>query len=907
MGHAKKHQSYGLTPLFFILLVLPTLMLFPAPRSIDLRFRAFFGIEDGLSTSNVTCLFVDRSGFLWVGSQDGLNRFDGYSFRHYRHRPGDAGGLADNYIFFLHDDRLGRMWMRTRMGLEILDPHTGKVTHLGLAEIQGCSLEEARGGEMWYGTSTGKIFIFDNASGRSLPLPPWLPPDLFQMKEGKSLNPIHILEDDRGHIWIDSRSGLLRYTPASGRLLPFGLPGSFIPLTDERGILWIIHNTGLSRFDPAQRTLRHFPLPKLLGNNPLVTLDFLECIPDPSGLIWIGTNLGLAIFDGEKGEYIDPIRYWGEPRSVIPRNIHGLCKDPSGNIWMGVFGVGLCRFSPRPNRFQLIGGTPDTQLGFFGHPNCLLEDRTGTLWVGTLDAGLIRYDPSSGTVKHFREPLTIPRSNSQFATYVNSLLEDSSGSLWIGSANGLFRYGRESGKFIRFDLPPKLMLPPTILPPPNFADPRLINSIQEDGPDTLWICCRDEGIFRIDKKLQTSKFFKTDEIIPPGTFPRRLNRLFLDRSRTLWVCSGNGIHRLEHSGNRFAHFLPGVFTFSALEDRSGNFWIGTNQGLDLMDRRRGTCKTFSEEQGLAGDSLYHLAEDDDGCIWAGSNRGLARFDPHKETFQNFGSSDGIGPVPYISRRRDGQMLAGSGKYKGVIVFDPREVTAINTHVPPLFFTALRVSDRDVPLHEVFSQRDQSKETGRVTLQPGDRVLAVEFAALDFSAPEKNRYAFRMEEQGDAWNDLGTRRQLTFSNLSVGSHTLRVKGSNNDGVWNETGVALQIVVLPHFWQTWWFKVLALLILAGIVLAIVAVCRTISSLRKIAKPPNLDEIFNKYKISHREQEILHLVIQGKSNREMENELFISIPTVKRHLANIYEKIGVSSRLQLINFLQGRKPRY
>jgi DNA-binding CsgD family transcriptional regulator len=225
----------------------------------------------------------------------------------------------------------------------------------------------------------------------------------------------------------------------------------------------------------------------------------------------------------------------------------------------------------------------------------------------------------------------------------------------------------------------------------------------------------------------------------------------------------------------------------------------------------------------------------------------------------------------------------------------------------MYFSALRVGDREVPLHHVFSQRDQAEETGRVTMRPGERLLSVEFAALDFSAPEKNQYAFRIEEQGGKWNDLGTRRQITFSNLGVGEHTLRIKGSNNDGVWNEKGVALRIEVLPALWQTWWFKLLALFLLAGAAMLIYAVCRTIASLKKIAAPPNLDEIFNKHKISHREQEILHLVIQGKSNREMEDALFISLPTVKRHLANIYEKIGVSSRLQLINFLRGRTPHY
>ncbi len=897
------------SPIFFLLVMLA--MSFPLEsRQVELRFRSF-GIEEGLSTEFVTDLFIDRRGILWISTEEGLNNFDGYSFRRYRHQPGDLNSLSDNEIFMMHDDRLGRMWIRAGPGLDILDPHSGRVTHLGQPEVKWgttiCSMEETRRGEMWLGTTTGKVFLMESASGRMLPLPAPLSSDI-----GRGYPIAQILEDDYGNIWMGSLGGILRYTPASGRLSRFQATGSAICL-DGRGMLWFARGTRLGCLDPARGTFRLFPLP----NQPDTLVDLMFLLADTSGLIWFGTNLGLALFDSKSGEYIDSVRYRGEPRNVAPKYIAGLCKDATGNIWMGTLGTGLYQFNPRVNLLHFIGRDPDPRLGLRDPwVNCLLEDRAGIVWIGTRYGGLSRFNPAAAEFTHFTNLPAFPRPGQDTAKSVFSLYEDASGSLWVGAASGLFLFDRQGGKFRLFELPPVQHPSYRFTQKLNSLWPRIITSIQEQEPDGLWICTHDEGVFRVDKKLHTSTLFQMDEIIPPGFFPRRLNGMFLDRSKFVWVYTMNGLQRLDCASGRFSHFQPdlkkpgaisGKSVRCVLEDRSGNFWVGTDQGLNLMDRRYGTFKAFAEKNGLAGGSVSCLAEDDDGFIWAGTSLGLSRFDPRRETFRNFGLGDGvaIGGVDCIIRCRDGRLLAGG--YKGLLIFDPRAVAAVNDLVPPVVVTAINIGNRPLSLNQVFSQSDQAAKPGRVVLHPGAKMLNVEFAALDFSAPEKNRYAFRMEEQGNEWNDLGTQHQITFSGLGVGEHTLRIKGSNNDGVWNNIGVALQIIVLPRFWQTWWFKLLALLLAAGIALTIYAVCRTIASLKKIAAPPDLDEIFAKYNISHREREVLHLVILGKSNREMEDELFISLPTVKRHLANIYEKIGVSSRLQLINFLQGRKPRY
>jgi len=881
-------------------------------QKIDLRFQ-YIGTENGLSSNAIMSISQDRLGFFWIATElDGLNRYDGYSFVHYRHSFNKAETISSNHILCVYNpSRSHLLWIATKDGIDIFDPHTEKVLHFFEMSQFGSpvsAMAEGRSGEILLGTYNGELIRVDGGSSRILSrLDPFKSSGL-QRKKITS-----ILESEDGDIWINSTSGLFRLSPSSGRLIRPEIDGGkpteedfqIQSCRDQQGNLWFASNSGLHCFNRSDSSFRHFPLPEGTGIDRRSSAQFFM-LADRTGWIWIATERELRLFDRSTEKYVEfnPCRkVLGDPTE---KNLTTPIEDPAGNVWIGAWPVGLFKFNRHFNQFRHFGYDHDPRCGLIDPKiYSILEDRNGIVWMGTLNGILTRYDPASGEFRHY-EGVPFNTSDSP-PKIIQALFEDSSGTLWVGTTAGLVIFDRLSGRFRNFSLRPER-------PGPTSIAPKRIVAILEERPGKLVVNSFREGIFYVDTIRHTFTMTPIQELIPDGSY-WRMGRLFLDRAGTLWVSSCKGLHRLDLKSRRFSHFLvdeskqghlpQGVYQM--IEDLNGNLWMDSHYGICRMDRMHGKFKTYPEPGKPGGNLALGLIDDNDGYIWYNNGSGLTRFDPRLESFRFFKPVDGVsmGEGFASCRSRDGKLLFGGDK--GLVIFDPREVVKANTHVPPVFFIALHVGDREVPLHQVFSQRDQTKENGRVTLRPGDRVLAVEFAALDFSAPEKNRYAFRMEEQGEKWNDLGTRRQLTFSNLSVGSHTLRVKGSNNDGVWNETGVALQIVVLPHFWQTWWFKVLALLILAGIVLAIVAVCRTISSLRKIAKPPNLDEIFNKYKISHREQEILHLVIQGKSNREMENKLFISIPTVKRHLANIYEKIGVSSRLQLINFLQGRKPRY
>ncbi len=792
---------------YFFLLVLLSLPFPLVPRKLELRFQ-HFGVSDGLSENRVFVITQDNLGFLWIGTYDGLNRYDGYSFVPYRHQPGNANSISNKFIYDLHfNPHSGRLWILTFYGLDSLLPATDRITRYtapsAILQGAGNTMVETRAGEFWIGTLNGELICLDGASALGMPRPV---PLQFLSGFDRKYRINKICEDAHGDIWIATDNGLFRYVPGDGGVVRIQEGPVKYFCFDDRGLAWIIGAASLDCLDPASGSRRRYP--------PLKDMEKLQVnssIADRCGWLWIATTRGLRLFDCNVGQYLDLVRTRSDPTSPINERVTSLFEDTVGNIWLGTRGGGLFKFNRRVNQFSYIGYNADPHFGLRSpFVRSILEDRAGIIWIGTYLDGLYRYDPQSLEFANYGG-IPFPLRPSASVT-IDSLLEDSAGSLWIGTNDKLRRFDPRSGNYSCFSAEPK----------------------------------------------------------KPGSI----------------------------SGNH---------TAGMIEDRNGNLWISTDHGLNLMDRQHGSFRAYSTEHGLCERYIRDVIEDNNGFLWVSHNQGISRFDSRHSAFRNFGKSDGvtIDGGYSLAKCRNGKILVGG--FQGAVIFDPQAVATVNTHVPPVIITTLCIGNRSVPLPEVFSQSDQVKKPGRVVLRPRDKVLAVEFSALDFSAPEKNRYAFRMDEQRGGWNDLGTQHQITFSNLGVGEHILRVKGSNNDGIWNETGVALQIIVLPAFWQTWWFKLLVLLFLGAFALAIYALCRTIASLKRISTPPNLEEIFAKHNISHREQEILHLVIQGKSNREMENELFISLPTVKRHLANIYEKIGVSSRLQLINFLQGRKPRY
>jgi ligand-binding sensor domain-containing protein/DNA-binding CsgD family transcriptional regulator len=903
--------------IFFALLILFLLPLAAVEPKLDLRFTNY-NSESGLSSDWVRCIIQDHLGYLWVGTDVGLDRYDGYSFIHYRHQPSDPSSISQERIYRIRETLQGNLWLHSADGIDIFDPHSGRVLrHLAVAQfgvesedkaeahIDGIhyparikNIAAARDGGMWLGTDRATLFRMDGASGLVLPLPAPL----------LRVNGYSAFEDASGNVWIATKSGpqygLVRYTPGSERLnrYPAGERPIILMNMDHGGHVWFASKSGLDCFDTNVGSFRYYPFAKRPGVSFLGT-SYPCIVADRADRLWIGSEYGLRLFDLQTGHYMEPRSLRNSRGAPIFESIYDLCADTTSNIWLGTFTDGLFKYNERFNRFHFIGYNPDPRSGLLDpHVVSVMEDRQGIIWLTTWGGVLTRYDPSSGVFTHYQGAPFDPDNEIPKRLYCP--FEDRSGNIWLGSTAGLVRFDKSSGRFHHFALMPEQ-------PGGKAVNPGATTTIHEESPSGLIFSTMLKGLFHVNKIRHTYTVQPHQKLFPKGNKTENISSgAFPDRSGTLWLCTNNGLHSFDPRSGLVSHFiadpsrpgtLVGDWVYHVCEDRSGTLWVATRFGLNRMDRLHGTFKAYTERDGLRGRVVYWIIEDDDGFLWLSTNEGISRFDSRNEVFRNYGPNEGV-PIGrgFSACRSLGGKLIFTG-INGIVIFDPRQVIEINTHVPPLAITALRVNNRSILLHKVFSQRDQGKEPGRVVLQPTDKVLSVEFAALDFTSPEKNRYAFRMEGETSEWTDLGTQRQVTFSGLGVGKHFMHIKGSNNDGVWNEAGVRLQIVVLPHFWQTWWFRLLVLLALAGLALLVVHVRRRFLALRRIAEPPNLDEICAKHQISKRERELLRLVIQGKSNRDIENELFISIPTVKRHLANIFEKFSVNSRLQLINFLR------
>ncbi len=490
----------------------------------------------------------------------------------------------------------------------------------------------------------------------------------------------------------------------------------------------------------------------------------------------------------------------------------------------------------------------------------MCEDTDGAIWIGTFGGGLNRYNPVDNT---FTRHLHIPQNPTSLSSNrVRVVFVDSIGKLWVGTdGDGLNLMKRRSGRFVCFKHQQGVN---------NSLSDNIVTTVYEDSLGIIWIGTGNGGLNMYQAAQGTFVSFRQNNNQP---------------------------HSISHNT-----------VYTILEDHAGTLWIGTRGGgINKFVRSKNTFTKFTEKDGLPSNVVNGIVEDDDGFLWISTNNGLTKFNPANNSLVNYSVKDGLIHNEFFRcsyyEGGDGEVFFGG--IHGLTSFFPRQIQN-NPHVPAIVITEFKIFNQSVP---VVARRKSSLTRNismakEIRLSQKDRFFSLEFAALDFTIPEKNLYACKLVGRDSDWVYLGNRRSITFSNLAPGNYTLRVKGSNNDGVWNDEGTSIRIIVVASFWQTWWFK--AALILALVLLANFAykMYKYFIAL-KMSKSEKLKLFFTQYDVSHREQEIITLILQGKSNREIEDELFISLKTVKNHTTNIYKKLGIKTRSQLIvlinNFIE------
>ncbi|MBP7867911.1 MAG: hypothetical protein KA419_18435 [Acidobacteria bacterium] len=810
----------------------------------NLHFQRI-GLDEGLSQTTINAIVQDRRGYLWFGSQDGLNRFDGYRMGVYRHDPADPCSLVGNHIRSLREDASGRLWIGTDMGLSCFDPRTERFTRHrhpawdapGLSHDSVLAILEDRYGTLWVGTGNG-VDRVDRRTGLFEPSPsPRGDPAGLARLRGRIVSAL--LEDAGGNLWAGTDLGLYRFDRR--RLVfghcpigptPAGPPGR--PLVralaeSPGGTLWVGTNGGLYRYDTRTGSVTAYRSDPAnadsLGDDTVSSLAV-----DPDGQVWIGTNNGLTRFNPATGHFLRFRNQPDNPLSLGNDGVLSLCLDRGGNLWIGSYGGrGVSRFNLNQQDFvhyQHRAGDPDTLQN--NRVRALWEDSGGALWVGTY-LGLSRLDPFSGRLTSWRNAADDPGSLS--CDMVWALREDSRGDLWVGTlGGGLNRLDRQTGRFTRFRHQPDQ---------PGSLSGDQVRVIFEDARGTLWVGADGGGVNRFDRESGTFTVFRNRPKDPASLSHDYVRTLTEDTAGNLWVGTyGGGLNRFLPATGTFVRHqhhpgrpdsISSDFILSACRDSTGRLWFGTSGGLNRFDPVSGRFTAWRERDGLPNDVVYAIQEDDAGCLWLSSNRGLSRFDPATETFTNYDENDNLQSLEFnggVSCRGKGGRLYFGG-VNGFNVFDPRRVRP-RTFVPPVVISELLLFNQPVPVArpDLPEGKDRFRLNAHIGFTPEirlghtDYLFAIEFAALDFARPGAVRYAYMLEGFDPDWvrTDPANRR-ATYTNLPPGDYRFRVKAIGRNGAPDSAEASLRVRVYPPPWKTWWAYGLYLLGLAGFVVGIV----------------------------------------------------------------------------------------
>lgn len=781
------------------------------------------GPADGLSQSVVTCILQDNQGFLWIGTQDGLNRYDGYTFQIFRPDPNDPASISDNWINTLFQDRQGYLWIGTNEGLNRYDPATGRFTRFLNDPNNPESLinntvqvvfEDSRG-TLWVGTADG-LERFSPARNGFIHYytETFLPPDI----SSNNITAIH--EDAGGSLWIGtSGGGLNRYIRTLDGFLSYthesANRNSIISnninaiVSDHNGMLWLATNRGLDHFDPRLEYAAHyrnFPsVSHSLANNNVLSLYL-----DRSGNLWVGTNDGLDRLDGATGRFVHYRHQPGSLSSLSANTISAIYEDRGGVLWVGTFGGGLNRYDHGQDRFVTYDHQADNPNSLSGNiifP--ILVDPDGQVWIGTYGNGLDRYDPQTGLFSHYRHLPDDP--NSLQSDEVWSLHMDSSGLLWIGTTSGLDWLDPRTGQFTHYDAGND--------PQPLVSE--RIYVIHADRRGRYWLGT-DQGLYRFNprtRRVVARYGYQASD--PYSLSADEIYALYEDVDGTFWVGTSNGgLNHFDPQSGRAVRYQHQPHNPTSLSDDTvmviyrdsrGTLWVGTGGGLNRYHPEGDFFTYYLDTDGLPNNLIYGILEDANGELWLSTNYGISRFDPLRETFRNYTVSDGLQSNEF---NLNAYALAPSGEMyfggvNGLTVFHPLNVQD-SSYVPPVVLTALTTEGRAI----VPDRKAEALQ--EVTLAWPLRSFEFEFVALSFAQPRRNQYAYMLENFDDDWNYIGANRSGRYTNLPGGTYTLRLMAANHDGVWNPTGASIRIVVVPPFWQTFWFR--ALTILAVLILAV-----------------------------------------------------------------------------------------
>ncbi|MER0438727.1 two-component regulator propeller domain-containing protein [Emticicia sp. W12TSBA100-4] len=780
--------------------------------------------NEGLSQSHVSAILKDKQGFMWFATEEGLNKYDGYRFTTYKHSHTDHSTLNDNYIYDILEDNQGNLWVATASGLDKFDRATdsffhffGENTKLSIRDIFQDSKHR-----IWLGTTTG-LYLLNVPKGTFT---------LFQhqVNQPNSLSSDFIFqlgEDKFGNLWVGTRNGLNKYNFEKKQFTQFfndpknpkTIGSNWIRAIykDINQNLWIgTTKGGVSKYNANDNTFTTF---KHDPKNPqsLAINNILSFMNDKEGNLWIGTeNGGLSLYN-EKNNKFTTVEYdINDNNSLSNNSVYSIYLDDIGNMWVGTYSGGI-NFLPKfGKKFTLYkqekkGLNSSIILSIAGESD-------NEIWLGTDGGGLNYFNRKNKTFAAYKKNPN--DENSIGSDYVVSVIEVEKDILALGLYLGGFDlFNKKTGQFTHHLQNSK---------DPNSISASSVFTILKSKDSNLWLGTWTGGLNYYDRKTKRFTSYMNNPNDPNSICDNYVKALWEDEEGNLWVGTENGLDYFNKKTKTFTHYVNNPADKESLSNNNvqtivdagkGYLWIGSMNGLGLFNLKTKKFQTITDKDGLANNLIHSILKDKKGNLWISTNKGISKYNPTTKVFRNYGVSDGLQGNEFKPRAafqtRDGEMFFGGTD--GLNTFYPENLHD-NTFIPPVYITDFQVFNQSIISRKKGSGSPLTKpisETKEITLSYQQSVFSFEFSALNYTLSNKNTYAYKLEGFDKDWNYIGNRRTATYTNLDAGTYTFRVKAANNDGLWNEQGTSLTLIILPPFWETWWFRLLIISIALGLI--------------------------------------------------------------------------------------------
>ncbi|MBV8438283.1 MAG: hypothetical protein JOY95_12300 [Silvibacterium sp.] len=759
----------------------------PVEHATDIRF-SLISTAEGLSQIRVTNIVQDDLGFMWFGTLYGLNRFDGYTFKVFVHEWDNPNSLSGVLVLSLFKDRDGALWIGCEQSLDRLDPKTETFTHFPVPMVKYISQDRA--GLLWLSTDRG-LYRLDPQSG-NIRVYKHDASDLESLPDNDVRS---AAEDKTGRFWVAVSDGMYEFDRTSGHVtlhIPIHNPSPDFSFYEDRfGGLWIFYGSGngLAKFDRERNLLTYYSFHANATSSAAFS-GVTGMLEDWHGNLWLATQgSGLVKFDREHSRLISYTHMPGNSDSLAENRVTTLFQDREGSIWVALFGSGLQRFSPAPAAFQDV--SPKPKEGGIG---CFYEDSHRNLWIGTRPV-LYRIDPSGRSTAFVGVKPGVPFD-------VISIVEDRAGFIWVGTFNnGLFRLDPRTHQWKNYRHNEN---------DPSHLSSDIVNRLLVDHEGTLWAATWD-GLDRFDAETGRFTTFRAD----PHNRELRYLSLVEGPEHDLWLgTQGFGLQQFNPKTTQFTTIGssggPGSLSNNVVNTihiaRTGAMWLATQNGLNKFEPATRHITVYGDRDGLASSAIGCVLEDTRGKLWMSTNKGISSFDPSTRTSRNFSKADGL-PGPELGgwgaclRSPSGRMYFAG--FSGATTFLPEAVPE-NNYVPPIVITDFRLlGNSRSPAVKITPH--PLPYASKIILSHKQNVFTLTFAALAYSNSQTNRYRYMLADLDNSWNEVGSdSRSVTYTSLSSGKYRFRVQGATNSSQWSEHPAELQIIILPPWWSTWWFR-------------------------------------------------------------------------------------------------------